>query len=233
MTLSEVAKSRRPAARHRAADPVHARARRLRRQRRQAVRADAARADAGVGLSALPTRSSSVLQPVIDRLSGEAQEVCSMAILDGDDVVFIARASPTRIFSAGHRYRLSPAGVLHLGRPRAAGAAVRRRTGRKRSTKMDRAALTPLTVTDKKLLLKTIIADRAQGYSLVDREAEPRLPLDRGADPPLRRRNRRRHQHRRACRPDLAQVTRSYLFANVERATRPEADALTRSGARA
>ena len=39
--------------------------------------------------------------------------------------------------------------------------------------KMDLAPLTPFTVTDRKLLLKTIIADRAQGYSLVDREAEP------------------------------------------------------------
>jgi IclR family pca regulon transcriptional regulator len=38
---------------------------------------------------------------------------------------------------------------------------------------MDLAPLTPFTVTDKKLLLKAIDADRAQGYSLVDREAEP------------------------------------------------------------
>jgi len=38
---------------------------------------------------------------------------------------------------------------------------------------MDLAPLTPFTVTDKKLLLTAIIADRAQGYSLVDREAEP------------------------------------------------------------
>ena len=33
--------------------------------------------------------------------------------------------------------------------------------------------LTPHTVTDRKLLLKAIVADRAKGYSLVDREAEP------------------------------------------------------------
>ena len=77
----------------------------------------------------------SVLQPALDRLSSEAQEISSMAILDGNDVVFIARASPTRVFSVGHRYRLSAAGVLHLGRPRAAVALVRRRTGRKRSTR--------------------------------------------------------------------------------------------------
>ena len=114
----------------------------------------------------------SVLQPALDRLSGEAQEISSMAILEGDDVVFIARASPTRIFSAGIDigYRL-PAFCTSVGRvllsrlPDDELAAA--------LDEMDLAPLTPFTVTDKKLLLKTIIADRAKGYSLVDREAEP------------------------------------------------------------
>jgi IclR family pca regulon transcriptional regulator len=39
-------------------------------------------------------------------------------------------------------------------------------------------------VTDRKKLLKTIIADRAQGYSLVDREAEPGF---RSVSVPVRR----------------------------------------------
>jgi IclR family pca regulon transcriptional regulator len=43
----------------------------------------------------------------------------------------------------------------------------------KRLKSMRREALTPQTVTDPKLLLKAIQADRANGYSLVDREAEP------------------------------------------------------------
>ena len=38
---------------------------------------------------------------------------------------------------------------------------------------MKREALTPQTVTDPKRLLAAIVADRARGYSLVDREAEP------------------------------------------------------------
>ena len=114
----------------------------------------------------------SVLQPALDKLSSEAQEISSMAILDGNDVVFIARASPTRIFSAGIDvgYRL-PAFCTSVGRvllsrlPDDELAAA--------LDKMDVTPLTPFTVTDKKLLLKTIIADRAEGYSLVDREAEP------------------------------------------------------------
>jgi IclR family pca regulon transcriptional regulator len=114
----------------------------------------------------------SVLQPALDRLSSEAQEISSMAILNGNDVVFIARASPTRIFSSGIDigYRL-PAFCTSVGRillsrlPDDELAAA--------LDAMDLVPLTPFTVTDRKLLLKAIIGDRAQGYSLVDREAEP------------------------------------------------------------
>src|SRR6202012_3198062 len=51
-----------------------------------------------------------VLQPVLDRVSMEAQEISSLAVLDGDEVVFIARASPSRIFTGGLDigYRLPP-----------------------------------------------------------------------------------------------------------------------------
>ncbi|KRR01194.1 IclR family transcriptional regulator domain-containing protein [Bradyrhizobium valentinum] len=125
----------------------------------------------------------SVLQPALDRLSSEAQEISSMAILDGNDVVFIARASPTRIFSAGIDigYRL-PAFCTSVGR-----VLLSRLSDDELAAALDRmdlAALTPFTVTDRKLLLKTIIADRARGYSLVDREAEPGF---RSVSVPVRR----------------------------------------------
>ncbi|MEH2531216.1 IclR family pca regulon transcriptional regulator [Bradyrhizobium sp. AZCC 1588] len=125
----------------------------------------------------------SVLQPALDRLSSEAQEISSMAILDGNDVVFIARASPTRIFSSGIDigYRL-PAFCTSVGRvllSRLADDEVAAALDR-----MELAPLTPFTVTDKKRLLKTIVADRAQGYSLVDREAEPGF---RSVSVPVRR----------------------------------------------
>jgi IclR family pca regulon transcriptional regulator len=114
----------------------------------------------------------SVLQPALDRLSSEVQEISSMAILDGNDAVFIARASPTRIFSSGIDigYRL-PAFCTSVGRVLLS----RLSDGElaKALDAMDLAPLTPFTVTDRKLLLDAIIADRAQGYSLVDREAEP------------------------------------------------------------
>ena len=44
--------------------------------------------------------------------------------------------------------------------------------------------MTPHTVTDPKLLLAGIIADREKGYSLVDREAEPGF---RSISVPIRR----------------------------------------------
>jgi len=124
-----------------------------------------------------------VLQPVLDRIATSAQEISSLAVLDGDDVVFIARGSPARVFSAGLDigYRL-PAFCTSVGRAM---------LGRfddeelaKRLKAMRREALTPHTVIDPKLLLKTILADRAKGFSLVDREAEPHF---RSISVPVRR----------------------------------------------
>ena len=114
----------------------------------------------------------SVLQPVLDDISAEAQEISSLAVLDSDEVVFIARASPTRIFTGGVDigYRL-PAFCTAVGRVllgRFDDAELKAKLG---ATK--REALTPQTVIDQKRLLAAIIADRDRGYALVDREAEP------------------------------------------------------------
>jgi IclR family transcriptional regulator, pca regulon regulatory protein len=113
-----------------------------------------------------------VLQPVLDDISTQAGEISSLAVLDGDDVVFIARASPARIFTGGVDigYRL-PSFCTAVGRAmlgRLGDAELRERLGA-----MRREPLTPKTVTDPKQLLAAITADRSRGYSLVDREAEP------------------------------------------------------------
>jgi IclR family pca regulon transcriptional regulator len=114
----------------------------------------------------------SVLQPALDKLSADAQEISSMAILDGHDVVFIARASPTRVFSSGIDigYRL-PAFCTSVGRVLLSRLSDDELAAALQA--MDLAPLTPFTVTDKKRLLQAIKSDRAQDYSLVDREAEP------------------------------------------------------------
>jgi IclR family pca regulon transcriptional regulator len=113
-----------------------------------------------------------VLQPVLDRVSSQAQEISSVAILDGNEVVFIARGSPARVFSGGIDigYRL-PAFCTSVGR-----VLLGRLTNSELALALDAMDLTPMTpftVTDKELLLATIMTDREKGYALVDREAEP------------------------------------------------------------
>jgi IclR family transcriptional regulator, pca regulon regulatory protein len=113
-----------------------------------------------------------VLQPVLDEIATSAQEISSLAVLDADSVVFIARGSPTRIFSGGVDigYRL-PAFCTAVGRTLLGRLGDAELKVGLAATK--REALTPQTVTDPKRLLSAIIVDRARGYSLVDREAEP------------------------------------------------------------
>jgi len=124
-----------------------------------------------------------VLQPVLDRIATGAQEISSLAVLDGDDVVFIARGSPARMFSAGLDigYRLpafcTSVGRVMLGQFDNAELAAK-------LAAMRREPMTPHTVTDPKKLLAAIGADRKKGFSLVDREAEPHF---RSISVPVRR----------------------------------------------
>jgi IclR family pca regulon transcriptional regulator len=114
----------------------------------------------------------SVLQPALDKVASQAQEISSLAILDGNEAVFIARGSPARVFSGGIDigYRL-PAFCTSVGRT------LLGRLGNAELASaldaMDLTPMTPFTVTEKALLLATIMTDREKGYSLVDREAEP------------------------------------------------------------
>ncbi len=126
-------------------------------------------------LAASYLRSSqvvTVLQPVLDRIAMAAQEISSLAVLDGDEVVFIARGSPARVFSAGLDigYRL-PAFCTSVGRvllSRLSDAELAAALAA-----MDLKPMTPFTMTDKRRVLEAISGDRGRGYSLVDREAEP------------------------------------------------------------
>jgi IclR family pca regulon transcriptional regulator len=126
---------------------------------------------------------STVLQPLMDDVATKAKEVCSVAILDANDVVFIARSSPARIFSTGLDigYRL-PAFCTSVGRVLLGRLSNQELTARINS--MPLTAQTPSTLLDKSTLTATIITDRTKGYSLVDREAEEGF---RSISVPLRR----------------------------------------------
>ena len=137
-------------------------------------------------LAASYLRSSqlvTVLQPVLDRIATEAREISSLAVLDRHDAVFIARSSPTRMFSAGIDigYRL-PAFCTSVGRVMLGRFSDEELVTLLRA--MPREKLTPQTVTDLASLLAAIKSDREKGYSLVDREAEPHF---RSISVPVRR----------------------------------------------
>ncbi len=137
-------------------------------------------------LAASYLRSSqlaTVLQPVLDRVASAAQEISSLAVLDRHEVVFIARSSPTRVFSGGIDigYRL-PAFCTSVGRAMLGQFGDDELANRLHAVPL--AAMTPQTVTDPGAVLCAIKNDRAQGYSLVDREAEPHF---RSISVPVRR----------------------------------------------
>jgi IclR family pca regulon transcriptional regulator len=124
-----------------------------------------------------------VLQPMLDHVSTAAQEISSLAVLDRDEVLFIARGGPLRVFPGGLEigYRL-PAFCTAVGRVMLGRFSDNELVGRLAA--MERRRLTPQTVTDPKRLLAAIVSDRRRGYSLVDREAEPHF---RSISVPVRR----------------------------------------------
>jgi len=114
---------------------------------------------------------SDILQPALDRLSEEVGESCSAAVLDGDDIMMIAHASPQRIIpvSAQIGFRL-PAFATSLGRVLL--AALDDRQLDRFLSRIHPKKLTKLTITDRSELRKAIIKASEDGYALVDQEAE-------------------------------------------------------------
>jgi IclR family pca regulon transcriptional regulator len=114
---------------------------------------------------------STVIQPLMDEVSAKAKEICSLAVLDGDEAVFVARASPARVFPSGIDigYRL-PAFCTSVGR-----VLLGRLSNEQLAATIDATTLkaqTPETIIDKSLIVAAIITDRSKGYSMVDQEAE-------------------------------------------------------------
>jgi IclR family pca regulon transcriptional regulator len=114
---------------------------------------------------------SDILQPTLERASAAVGEACSCAVLDGDDVVMIAHASPNRLVAVSAQIGLRlPAVSSSLGRVLL--AALDERALDKYLARIKPAKLTPMTVIDKAEIRKAIVKARADGYSLVDQEVE-------------------------------------------------------------
>lgn len=114
---------------------------------------------------------SAQVQPFLERISEETGESSSAAILDGDDIVYIARSATRRIMSIGLGVgsRL-PAHCTALGR---AILAYQPEDGLKAYLQRVRLeARTPKTITDKSAFQAALDATRAQGYAIVNEELE-------------------------------------------------------------
>ena len=112
-----------------------------------------------------------ISQPHLEDLAEELHESCSVSVLDGDDLVYVARASANRIMTialtVGTRlppYPTSMGRVLLAHLPEAELEAHLRRVEMRR--------LTEHTITGQREFRELLAAVRHQGYAAVDQELE-------------------------------------------------------------
>ncbi|MGQ3345492.1 IclR family transcriptional regulator domain-containing protein [Bosea sp. (in: a-proteobacteria)] len=112
-----------------------------------------------------------LVQPFLERLSEETHESSSACLLDGHEIVYIARSAQRRIMSVGLSVgtRL-PAFCTSMGRVLL--AARDPADARARILAGPPRALTPHTVTAPDRLAAILAEVRAQGYCIVDQELE-------------------------------------------------------------
>ena len=115
--------------------------------------------------------ATSILQPRCELLSAEFGETFSVAVLDGEDAVMIAYATPRRMYmdSAGVGLRL-PAWCTAVGRVMLAGFDEEKRDAFLR--KLQPKPITPRTVTSKPLLRKILAEIGQSGFAIAEEEAE-------------------------------------------------------------
>lgn len=113
-------------------------------------------------------------EPFMESLVEEVKESSSMSVLDGSEVVYVARVPTSRIMTIalalGSRL---PAYPTSMGRVLLAGLSSREFDRYMADTDLER--LTPHTVTDPKRFRSIIDRVRRDGYALVDQELEEGL----------------------------------------------------------
>jgi IclR family pca regulon transcriptional regulator len=165
-----------------------------------------------------------IAEPHLERLVAEVRESSSVSVLDGDDIVYVARVPTSRIMrvaiNVGTRF---PAHATSMGRVQLAGL-----TGEELETYLARAelsALTARTVTDPETLRAELDRVRAQGWALVDQELEEGL---RSVAAPIRDRTGRVvaavNVSAHASRASRETVRRTLLPPLLAAAERIEAD---------
>lgn len=116
-----------------------------------------------------------VAQPHLEELTARTGESSSVAVLDGSDIVYVARVATThRLMRAGITVGTRfPAHATSMGRVLLAALPPAERDEVLRSTTL--AALTEHTVTDPAALAEVLDAVARDGHALVDQELEPGL----------------------------------------------------------
>ena len=112
-----------------------------------------------------------IAQPYIEDISKQVSESCSMSVLDGFDIVYVARVPAKRIMSVALSVgtRL-PAHNTSMGRVLLASMDEEELDNYFSTT--ERAPYTQHTVTDEKALRDILDQVRADGYAAVDQELE-------------------------------------------------------------
>ena len=112
-----------------------------------------------------------LVQPTLDRLSETLQESVSVSILDGAEIVYVARAARQRVMSIGLApgSRL-PAYCTSMGRVLL--AALPEETARATLGTAPLPARTALTLTDPGQIMDRLAQVRARGFELIDQEVE-------------------------------------------------------------
>lgn len=117
---------------------------------------------------------SEVAQPHLERLAARVHESTSVSVLDGADIVYVARVPVSRIMTVGINLGTRfPAHATSMGRVLLAGL-----TPGELAAHLDGAPLarlTPGTVTVRDELTAELARVRDQGYALVDQELEEGL----------------------------------------------------------
>jgi IclR family pca regulon transcriptional regulator len=116
-------------------------------------------------------RLTDLAQPLVEQLAQRVGHSCSMAVLDGQSIVYVLRVPVRRVMTValGVGARL-PAHAASMGRVLLAGlppAALQRWLAGCRPVR-----LTPHTVTDVRRLRRIVAEVRAQGYAYVEQEME-------------------------------------------------------------
>ncbi|MCR6500633.1 IclR family transcriptional regulator [Shinella sp. CPCC 101442] len=112
-----------------------------------------------------------LVQPYLDQLSEKVGQSASASVLDGTEIVYVARAAQKRVMSisltAGSRL---PAYCASMGRVLL--AALPETEARAIIDASQRKANTPFTKTDPDILMAELSEVRRQGYALIDQELE-------------------------------------------------------------